>query len=66
MVQTNSPYAQWEIDVTEAISEQIGCTYSDASGIIETQTFYLRQAWGMGLNASDAAKQIITKSTNNA
>ncbi len=55
-------YDEWEREVTDIIGEKLGAPNGDAQGIVEAQHFYVTQAWGQGLTAAAAAKQILEKS----
>ncbi|MEJ7644244.1 MAG: hypothetical protein WKF87_06595 [Chryseolinea sp.] len=45
---------QWEQDVTRLIAEELECTNSEAQGIVEAQSFYISQAWGMNVSPEGA------------
>ncbi|VVN27796.1 hypothetical protein PS623_04625 [Pseudomonas fluorescens] len=54
-------HADWEASVTEAIAEVLEISYSEATGVIEAQDFYIQQSWGLGLNPQETAAKIIGK-----
>lgn len=54
-------HATWERAVTEALAEDLKLSYSDASGLVEAQDFYLKQAWTRGLSPDEAVKHLTGK-----
>jgi len=54
-------YSKWEQKVIEIVAEDQGIPYSDASGIVEGQNFFLQQAWGKGLDAAQTAATILSR-----
>jgi hypothetical protein len=59
-----SEHSEWETGVTEHLATLLDCTYSDASGFLDTHSFYSTQAWSMELNPEQAALHVFNKSTN--
>ena len=56
-------YADWEMEVTESLSDKLGIDYGDASAIVEAQPFYMQQSWTKGLSPQETAKVIDEKSS---
>lgn len=57
-----SEHASWEEEVINAVARDLMITYSDATGIVEAQPFYMAQSWSKGLDAQDTAQKIIDES----
>lgn len=55
-------YTQWEGDVINLVAHNMEMTYSDATGVVDVESFAMRQAWSLGLNAEDAAKKVEASS----
>ena len=51
--------SEWETSVIEAVAEALGVGFSDASGVVEAQPFYLQQSWGKGLDVQQTAAKIL-------
>lgn len=51
--------SEWETSVIEVVAEALGIGYSDASGVVEAQPFYMQQSWGKGLDAQQTAAKIL-------
>ncbi|KPB16862.1 hypothetical protein AL053_03860 [Pseudomonas savastanoi pv. fraxini] len=52
-------YFEWEGAVTEAVSEALAISHSDAVGIVEAQPFYMQQSWGKGMDPQLTAAKIM-------
>ena len=57
-------YSEWEQEVIEIVADDQGIAYSDASGIVERQNFFLQQAWGMAMDAAQTAEKILAESSS--
>lgn len=55
-----SEYSNWEGDVTDEVSDLLGVSRSDGAGVVESQDFLMRQAWGTGLDAAATAQKIVS------
>jgi len=51
----------WEQELAEELQFLVGCTYSDAQGILEANDFEVTQYWGLGLSPLDASKKLYIK-----
>ncbi|MDF4211110.1 hypothetical protein P2W50_31150 [Pseudomonas protegens] len=52
-------YFEWEGAVTEAVAEAMGISFSDASGVVDAQPFYMQQSWDKGMDAQQTATKIL-------
>jgi len=59
-------YASWEEGVADSLSDKLEISYSDAQGIIESNEFYMAQAWAKGMDSKKTADFIDSKSTSMA
>ncbi len=59
-------YPMWEEGVADSLADKLGISYSDAQGIIESNEFYMAQAWAKGMNEEQTADFIDSKSTSMA
>lgn len=61
---TSNPgtYSRWEEEVIELISIALEISYSDASGVVEAQPFYMAQAWGQRRTSAEAAGKVLAAS----
>ena len=59
-------YASWEEAVANSLSDKLEISYSDAQGIIESNEFYMAQAWAKGMDSKQTADFIDKKSTSMA
>lgn len=57
-----SEHTRWEGDVIDAVADKLEITYSDATGVVLAQPFYMAQAWSKGLDAKETAQKIIMES----
>jgi hypothetical protein len=55
-------YFEWEEAVIEQVADTLEVSHSDASAVVEAQSFYMQQSWGMGLDAKQTAKKILAAS----
>lgn len=56
-------YASWEEGVADSLSDKLEISYSDAQGIIESNEFYMAQAWAKGMDSKQTADFIDSKSS---
>jgi len=56
-------YASWEEAVANSLSDKLEISYSDAQGIIESNEFYMAQAWAKGMDSMQTADYIDSKSS---
>lgn len=56
-------YASWEEGVANSLSDKLEISYSDAQGIIESNEFYMAQAWAKGMDSKQTADYIDSKSS---
>jgi hypothetical protein len=54
-------YSEWETAVVQQLAESMEISYSDASGVVEAQTFYIQQSWAKGLDATDTARKVLSE-----
>ncbi|WP_137188140.1 hypothetical protein [Pseudomonas asiatica] len=59
---TEQTYSSWEEEITQLIADDLGITYSDAAGIVESQDFYVTQSWGKGMDARQTADKVLKES----
>lgn len=52
-------HSEWEREVISAIAFALDVTYSDATGIVLAQPFYMAQSWSKGLDAKATAQKIL-------
>lgn len=57
-----SEYLSWEAGIIDEIAATLEVTYSDATGIVEAQPFYMAQSWSKGMDAKATAHKIIAES----
>lgn len=55
-----SEHSSWEGDVINAVANALEISYSDASGVVEAQPFYMAQSWSKGLDAQATAQKILS------
>lgn len=58
-------YDKWEDEVTSCFEEHASMSRSDAQSIVEANSFYLSQAWGMEMNAFEAYVHLESKIYSN-
>jgi hypothetical protein len=56
-------YASWEEAVANSLSDKLEISYSDAQGIIESNEFYMAQAWAKGMDSKQTADFIDSKTS---
>ncbi|RMN20444.1 hypothetical protein ALQ64_00643 [Pseudomonas cannabina] len=54
-------YSEWETAVVQQLAESMEISYSDASGVVEAQTFHIQQSWVKGLDATEAARKVLSE-----
>lgn len=61
---TSNPdtYSRWEEEVVELISIALEISYSDASGVVEAQPFYMAQAWAQERTPAEVAGKVLAAS----
>lgn len=56
-------YPMWEESVANSLSDKLEISFSDAQGIIESNEFYMAQAWAKGMDSKQTADYIDSKSS---
>jgi hypothetical protein len=56
-------YPDWEEGVANSLSDKLEISFSDAQGIIESNEFYMAQAWAKGMDSMQTADFIDSKSS---
>lgn len=62
----NPTFSEWEGEVTRQLEERLEVSTSDAQGIVEAQSFVMRQAWGEGLAPAETAERVDKASVASA
>jgi hypothetical protein len=56
-----SEYSEWEVEVIQQVADELGASYSDASGVVESQPFYMQQSWVKDLDPKQTAAKILAE-----
>lgn len=54
-------FIEWETAVVEELAETIQVSYSDASGIVESQPRCTQELWSKGVDPKTAAGKILAE-----
>lgn len=58
-MQKNQTFDAWEMAIILKVEKDLNVSNSDASGIVDAQSFLTAQSWGKGLSAEQTADLII-------
>ncbi|MFJ2456672.1 hypothetical protein ACIOWK_34075 [Pseudomonas protegens] len=55
-------YSAWEGEVIQFVADDLDISFSDATGIVLGQPFYVQQSWGKGMSSRETADKVLKES----